>query len=319
VAAQKKPSSQSEVWLRNATTFFRELLSKANDGVAKQIASALQGFEAGSADFFAGLVGLDERVSLFWDEQKRAQARARLLAVSAARITPEAVHSWAVICAADGLQEADRELLRQKFGYIAKYLVGEKSFLKERRTELLQLLQSTLLEGATSVQAAIALNHLVGSDLFSEASEYAQIVVETLIERFGRDDRYRGILQEMPQWTSALLKTFLEQTELFLAECSDENPDDVLILFDAAREVCRRAPHQIPDAFSIAVNRLLKKQTLHEWADAASSSGRVFHTQLSLLIQQNKAALPAIEEALIVKFELAPDGEGMAEPDGGKK
>jgi hypothetical protein len=316
VAAQKRPSSQSEVWLRNATTFFRELLSQANDGVAKQIASALQGFEAGSPDFFATIVGLDDRVSLFWDDQKRAQARARLLTVSATRMTPDIVHSWAVICAADGLQDADRDLLRQKFGYIARHLAGEKTLLAERRDDLLQLLQSMLLDDGTSVQSAVALGHLTGSELFSETSDAAQVIVETLIERFERDDRYRGILRQMSLWTGVLLKLFLEETELFLAECSDENPDDVLFLFDAAREVCRRAPHQIPDAFPTAINRLLKKGNHPEWADLSSSAGRVFHTQLSLLLQQNKTALPSIEDALVLKFDPADDEE--AEADGGK-
>lgn len=318
VAAEKRPAGQSEAWLRNAATFFRELLSCAADPTAKQVASALQGFEAGSPDFFAALVGMDNRVSLFWDEQKRAQARARLISVSGTRVTPDIVHSWAVIAVVDGFQEADRDLIRQKFGYIAKHLVGEKRLLMDRRGDLLALLQSMLLDDATSVQASIALGYLVGTDLFGEPSEPMQVIVETLIERFVRDERYRRLLQQISQWATPLINTFLEQAELFLLECSDENPDDVIMLFDAAREVCRRMPTQVPDAFSVLINRVLRKEMLPEWASTSSTVGRVFHTQLSLLVQQHEMAFPTIERSLIIPDQPASGDGELSEPDGGE-
>lgn len=314
-AAEKRPSGQSEVWLRNATTFFRELLLCAGDQTAKQVASSLQGFEAGSPDFFATLVGLDNRVTMFWDEQKRAQARARLINVSGTRVTPDIVHSWAVICAADGFQNADRDLLRQKFGFVSKHLLGEKRLLRDRRDDLLGLLQSMLLDDATSGQAVVALGHLMGSDLFGEPSEPLQIIIETLIERFARDPRYRKLLQQVSQWTTPLVATLIEQAELFLLECADDNPDDVIILFDAAREICRRVPGQMPETFPVVVNRVLKREILPEWTPT-SSVGRVFHSQLALLLQQNQTSFPTIDAALIVRDEPDTGGSQSAQPKG---
>ena len=94
IAVQERPGYNSEIWLKNAATFFRVLLAQASDFDAQHIAPAFQGFEAGDPDFFAILVGLDSRVTKFWDGQKRAQARARLIEASAARMTAEQVHSW---------------------------------------------------------------------------------------------------------------------------------------------------------------------------------------------------------------------------------
>src|SRR5271157_367198 len=105
IAAQQEPGPHSEIWENNALTFFRVLLSCSDDATARRIAIGFQGFEAKSPDFFSILVGLDSRTEKFWDAQKRAQARARLIAASAVKITPEHVHSWAVICTADGLED----------------------------------------------------------------------------------------------------------------------------------------------------------------------------------------------------------------------
>ena len=122
IAAQERPGPNSEIWLKNAAAFFRVLLAQASDLDAQHIAPAFQGFEAGDPDFFAILVGLDPRVTKFWDGHRRAQARARLIEASAVQMTAELVHSWATICAADGIDDADRALLEQKLAAISRFL-----------------------------------------------------------------------------------------------------------------------------------------------------------------------------------------------------
>lgn len=311
IAAQLRPGPHSEIWERNALSFFRVLLSLSDDSTARQIAAGFQGFEANSPDFFSILVGIDNRVEKFWDLQKRAQARARLTAASAVRITPEHVHSWAVICAADGLEEADKDLLRQKWGGISRHLAKEKEFLQKRRTDLMKLLQEMLLEDATSSQALYAIGSLASSRLCDEQSESMRIIVKTIIERFTGDQAYRKLIEKVVDWTGAMLITLLEESELFLQECSNDNPDDSLYLLDAARELAHRSPSEIPQGFEDVVNRLLKKEILAEWAEEESEVGTVFRRQLVLLLQQEQAAFSSIDHVLAVKGIDAAEEEGI--------
>ena len=95
-----------------------------------------------------------------------------------------------------------------------------------------------------------------------------------------------------------MLVTFLELSELFLQECSNDSPDDPLFLIDAARELAHRSPSEIPRTFEGVVNRILRKEFLPEWHEEESDVGRVFRRQLALLIQQEQAAFSNVDHAL---------------------
>ena len=300
IAVQERPGHNSEIWLKNAATFFRVLLAQASDFDAQHIAPAFQGFEAGDPDFFAILVGLDSRVTKFWDGQKRAQARARLIEASAARMTAEQVHSWATICAADGIDGADRALLEQKFAAISRFLANEGLFIVARRTELTDLTSKMLLDSTTAGQAAVGLTRLLSTQLFDRRSDALQVIVEAIVERFTRDQRYRVLMDSVKLWPTAMLVTLLERTELLLNQCSEDNPDDVLIVFDAATEIARREPIEMPDAFSDVINRVLRKELLSDWSEEESVVGEMFRRQLRLLLEQHESAFPYIDKATIV-------------------
>jgi hypothetical protein len=298
IAAERRPGPHTEAWQRNALIFFRVLLSLADDLSATYIAAGLKGFEANAADFFAILVGLDNRVTMFWDAQKRAQARARLNAVSAVRMTADHVHSWAVICSADGLEEGDRELLRQKWGGISRYLGKEEDFLQRQRPDLTNLLQEMLLTEPTSAQAVYAIRNLAGSRLFDNKSDSMQVIVQTIVERFAREVSYRELMERVSTWTGQMLITLLELSELFLEQCSDENPDDALFILEAARELATRSPTEVPQEFEDVVNRVLRKELLGEWAAEESVVGTGFRRQLALLLQQEQFAFSGIDRTI---------------------
>jgi hypothetical protein len=309
IAAQQRPGPHSEIWERNALSFFRVLLSLSDDSTARRIAGGFQGFEVKSPDFFSILVGIDNRVDKFWDAQKRAQARGHLISASAVKITPEHVHSWAVICTADGFEKSDEDLLRQKWGGMSRYLAMEKEFLQKHRTLLVNLLKEMLLEDAASSQALIAIGNLAGSSLCDEPSEPMRVIVKAIIERFAKDQGYRKLLERVAEWTGAMLITLLGESELFLQECSNDNPDDSLYLLEAARELAHRSPSEIPQGFEDVISRLLKREILAEWAEAGSEVGTVFRRQLALLLQQEPAAFANIDHALAIKGIDAEDEE----------
>ena len=315
IAVQQRPGPHSEIWERNALSFFRVLLSLSDDSTARRIAGGFPGFEANSPDFFSILVGIDRRVEKFWDAQKRAQARARLAAASAVKITPEHVHSWAVICTADGLEEADKDLLRKKWGGMSRHLAMEDEFLQKHRADLMTLLREMLLDEATSSHALVAIGRLAGSRLCDGRSESMQVIVKTIIERFVRIPEYRKLLDSVATWTGPMLITLLEESELFLQECSNDNPDDSLYLIDAARELAHRSPSEIPQTFEQVVNRLLKKELLPDWAEEESEVGAAFRSQLAVLLQQQQSAFPGIDVALAVKVTSAAEEEKTIEAE----
>jgi hypothetical protein len=71
----------------------------------------------------------------------------------------------------------------------------------------------------------------------------------------------------------------------------------------------------MPEAFPVVVNRVLKREILPEWTPT-SSVGRVFHSQLALLLQQNQTSFPTIDAALIVRDEPDTGGSQSAQPKG---
>ena len=315
IAAQMRPGPHSELWERNALTFFGVLFSLSDDATARRIAERLQGFESKSPDFFSVLVGIDNRVEKFWDAQKRSQARLRLIEASSVKITPEHVHSWAVICTADGLEDADKDLLRQKWGGMSRHLALEDKFLQKHHADLMSLLQEMLLDDETSSHALVAIGRLASSRLFDERSESMQVIIKTIIERFVRVPEYRKLLETVGTWTGPMLITLLEESEPFLQECSNDNPDDSLYLIDAARELAHRSPSEIPQTFEQVVNRLLKKELLPDWAEEESEVGAAFRSQLAVLLQQQQSAFPGIDVALAVKVTGAAEEEKTIETD----
>lgn len=313
IAAQERPGPPTGIWQKNAITFFRVLLATADDAIASHIAAGFQGFEAAAQEFFSILVGIDVRTTSFWDAHKRAQARARLTASSITKISADVVRSWAVICATDGLEDSDRDLLRQKFGGLARFLSKETEFLVNRREDVLRLLQEMLSDDEGSDQALIGLGHLLGSPLFEEKFEPVQVIVEALISRFTREDRCRRLLEYTSTWATLLLQTLLELSERFLSECSEDNPEDVIILLDAARELGRRSPVGIPEAFPDVANRILRGALFPEWGSAESRVGSVFRRQLDLLMQQDHDTFSKIDDTLIASSEHEEDNIDLVE------
>ena len=300
IAAIERPKSPPEIWRNNAIKFFRVLLVESDDGTARQIAAGMQGFEAGAVDFFPILVGLDPRVNKFWDEQKRAQARSRLRSTTAIKVTKDEVSAWATLCAADGLDEEDKALIRQQLHAISRFLIFEQNFLEQRRNDLCDLLIEMLFDDNLSNKAALACRSLFSSSsLFDEANDKSYTIVEEVIRRYSDEEKYREIFDIVPKWADALLEQLLILSEDYLLECSEDHPENVNIIVDAAREYARRTPPHIPVEFTSASNRVLHGELCPEWSSKASVLGTTFRSQLSLLLDRYSDVFPEIDRALL--------------------
>lgn len=286
VAASERPKAASGTWRKNSLSFFSALLEKASDdSVAQDIAAGMKGFQTEAPEYFAMLVGLDQRVSRFWDKAEREEARARLANASLTKVSPEMVRSWAHLCTEDGFEPGDLELLTKRIGILSRHFPD--GFLTARRAELYKLLADMAEKDNTADQAALALKNLFPTVLADEASPESERILRQVIVRFLRNEKYRSLVDGVEEWKSSLLAQLLELSEAFLLECGEDNADDVLLLFEAVSELAKRNPVLIPDAFGSAVLRILRGELQKEWGSADSEAGQRFLHQLETLLNQH--------------------------------
>jgi len=289
--AVEERSSHSDIWRRNAWTFFHHLLLSADDAAVVDLAGSMQGFESTAPEFFASLVGLDARTARYWGSQKRAQIRNRLRVSSAVRIQPEDIHSWATICAQDGLEEADIELLRTRFTIFARHIKSESDFLAARRSELVQMVAGLVREDSIPSMAASGCIHLFPSAAFDriDTSDAEKIdtwktaissIIADVVSKFTRDEKYRELIEKVREWNSTLLSQLLESASAYWAECSEDHPEDVLFLFQARDELQNRNPLAVPEEFFRTIRNIWEGTILSEWSTAKSESGRIFRSQV---------------------------------------
>lgn len=285
IAAEERSKSHTETWRKNAYTFFRHLVKLADDQMVEELAMAMQAFEPSSPEFFAVLVGIDRRVVSFWDHHKRSQTRYHLRQSSAVRLRPEEVHAWAVICEQDGLDDDDLDLLRDKFVALARFLPEEELIIKQR-PRIVQLIEVLLRDDSVSSSVAGGCRHLFPTTLFDrdESEGWSQTItsiVDEIIRRFVRDDKHRKLVETVQEWNSMLIIQLLESAQLFWSECSEDNPEDVVLLFEARNELEKRNPLSVPSAFLDTIGLILDGSLFPEWRTEQSIVGANFFAQLS--------------------------------------
>ncbi len=261
-AAEKNPTATPEIWQQNARRFFKVLLEECDDDVVtRQVVSATQRFEAEARDFAALLVGLEKRALSHWEKQKRDQARAILIQQPVIRA--EHIESWATICEQDGMDDSDRAFLRSRLSFVTANL--PPSFVKERSNELLEILASVAEDDVETEQAAAALRKPFITSLGREPDSLSERLVRQVIERFSLSERYREVLENVKSWSDGLLVQFLMLTEEFVLQCSEDRPEDVIILFEAATELAERIHLIAPDEFTAGMKSLLESRLQPEW------------------------------------------------------
>lgn len=288
IAADERGVSTTDTWQKNAHAFFSELIKAADDSTISAVANAFMAFESKSSSFFDQLAGIDRRVAEHMGKQKRSQVRDRLRQSNVVAIrTDGTVHAWATLCAIDGLEDEDLELLRARFQYLAKSLAEEAQLFTAQRQPIIRVVGELLTDDTTSSDAARGCLHLFPTSLFDydeedERSRHAvQVIVEELIRRFVRDERHYALLENVKLWHSKLIIQLLERSSLYWTECSEDRPDHVGLLFDARDELVNRNPMTIPSAFSAAIRDILLGKLRPEWLVEESEAGQVFYSRLT--------------------------------------
>lgn len=295
-AAERNPAAAPEIWQQNARRFFKVLLEECDDDeILEKIASASQRFEAQAPLFAALLVGLEKRSLGHWERQRRDQARVTL--ITAPIIRPEHIESWATICEHDGLDDRDRDFLRSRLAFITANLPA--SFVSVRNTELLDLLVEVAEEDVESEQAAAALRIPLIAVLGPEPNALTERLVRQIIERSPTNDQYREVLSNVRTWSDGLLLQFLMLAEPYLSQCSEDLPDDILTIFEAASEFAERiqlATSIVPMEFRTAIEAILDGRLQPEWNSPDSDAGGTLKRQLLLIIERYPAIYGILRE-----------------------
>lgn len=273
IAAEKWPDAKGETWRNNARQFFKVLLENTEEeGAARAITRGFEGFEVQNPEFFAALLGLDQRVVHFWDEQKRNQARSRLVSVSAMQIRQENVEAWARICEVQGLHDEDRRLLEERLHILSRHLPA--SFVDIHYEDVFSILATLAEDDQLAERAASAIPTLFS--LANRTSEGSNHVMQQIVQRFSTDEKYRNVLERAGDWRDALLAQFLEHTEAFLLECSEDNYEDILLLFKVAKELSTPMLLSMSDHFKLSIVKVLSGELQPEWNARDSQAGQTF-------------------------------------------
>jgi hypothetical protein len=211
------------------------------------------------------------------------------------------VASWANICASDGLEEPDRELVRSKLGSLARFL--PEGFVTTRKGEMLHLVAEMVETDATSDQAAVALRHLLGTTLGEDGGDETKRIVGQVIQRFRDDEKYRRLLGEVWGWRDGTIACLLEMSEDFLGECSEDNPEDLVFLFEAATELTERNSHFRTPNFPKAIVAALKGEIRPEWIGEDSEARSTLFGQAGLLITRFPTKFETLEAHLRIDRE----------------
>lgn len=286
LAAENRAASHTETWRENAHQFFQQLLKQVDDSMVEELTISMQLFEADAPDFFATLVGIDNRVVQFWDHHKRSQIRARLRQTSVVKMRTDEIHSWAIICAQDGLDQEDIVLIQDKFITLARFLAQEEELLQRQKIPIIQIIEQLIQDDTTSSTTASGCKYLFSTVLFKqgESDEFSQritSIIDEIIRRFLRDNKHRELVENIRKWSTPLLAQFLKSSQLFWLECSEDNPEDVVVPFVAREELENRNPLAVPQEFQHVIGLILNKELLPEWLSEQSSAGGIFLAQLT--------------------------------------
>ena len=304
VAAEKNSTATPEIWQQNARRFFKVLLEECNDdGILEKIASASRLFEKDARDFAALFIGLNQRALPHWDEQKRGQARATLRELPPIKQRPEHVEAWAIICEHDGLSDMDKTFLRERLVFVTAHL--PPSFVNKWSADLLKILADVAADNIDNEQAASVLLKPFVTSLGNSPNDQSERLVRQIIERYPTSDRYREVLETVNTWSDGLIVQFLKLTDRFLLGCTEDNPEDVNILFVAASELVDRLQlhtplefiaELIPSEFTEVITATLMGRVQPEWKEPISEIGDRFKFYLERLLTRHPAPFTQLRE-----------------------
>lgn len=298
----KNFDAENHVWLENSLIFLRNLFFYLETPLLVNIARKLQTIESKNRHFFSIIVGLTNQEGI-WEEQEISQSKAHIReALSTGRVNPDIFRSFGNLCALSSVDDDDKDLLRSRFSLLIDHVSSHKVF-QEKCGEILLCLTIDALSDDESIQEQVknGLEQFSCLDqAFSEESlEINVSFVDILIQMDWRDQNVSSTWQRVSSWAPPLQSAYLSCSADYLSECSEDYPDDILVLFDAAAALANEAPGMIPEAFEQSILDILEFRVSPLWFVEQGETYQSFIGQVNLLQERYTARFPRISEIVL--------------------
>ena len=296
-------SGVSLQWKQNAFRFFKELINSSSDELALKISQKFQPIESIDRTVFSVFVGIDERNNL-WDGHSRSQAKAHLRdALKTGRIDSFEFDSYGNLCALCDFKVEDQDLFKERFSLIAEHLSQHPVLIFRRRSEILSLITEAMKDDQHRQQIFKGVAWLVSGDLFMQESEEITRFVDELIESDWREENVSDLFLMCSDWSDILKVHLLKKSERFFEECSEDFPDDLVQLFDAANSLISSNPSMLPSEFEVAIKGIIDGDQNTVWFDDKGSAFRTFVGQIDLIRTQHGVHLPVLSSLILPEIE----------------
>lgn len=286
--------SCSPHWKTNSFCFLKELMNYSTSELSLRTAQKLREIEGLDRKFFSVLVGIDQS-GIIWDTPTRIQAKAHLReSLKLGKVDQFEFQSYATLCCIGEFEDEDKELFKEKFLPFSKYIPQHILLQKSRRIELISIVIDSFKDDESRQKILTGVASLVSAELFSqEVNEISQFV-ECLIESDWREDVISTILDKCSDWSDLLKVIFLRNSESFLAKCSEDFPDDMLILFDVASRLLYENPLLLPSQFENALMKIIIGDIRMDWFEDKGTAWECFVGQVELIKLRYGAHLPIL-------------------------
>lgn len=299
----------SQHWKTNAVQFLSELMGNSDPDLAVKTARKLRPIESSDKPFFSVLVGIDQREGV-WDSNDRSQAKAHIRdKLTSGKIDFIEFQSYANLCSIVDFTEEDKALIKARFSALSE-LIAQHTLLQEnRRTELLAMIIDAAKDEDLKQQVLKGVTSLISAELFSQPVDEVGQFVEYLIESDWREESLSELFLMCSDWSNSLKAFLLKSSEKFLLECSEDFPDDILVLFDAANSLLSMNPSMLPAEFEDVTKELVSGDTTMSWFDEQGDAWRTFIGQTDLIRSKHGAHLPTISSLTLPSLEPEELGE----------
>lgn len=281
-------------WKKNALFFFKVLISDSSDDLATNISQKLQALEAVDRSFFSVFVGIDPRENI-WDPHSRAQARAHLRdQLRTGKIDAQYFESYGNLCVSCDFENEDQEFFKERFSLLTEHISKHTPLMDSRCEEILSLILESVKESDYREKFLKAITCLLPSPLFSVESEGIDGFIDELIESDWREDEINNIFLMSSDWGEALKVGLLKKSERYLEECSEDNPEDLLPLFETANSLIASNPTILPPKFEFSINQIIEGQQNSTWFDEKGHTFNRFVGQVDLIRTRHGEYLPIL-------------------------
>jgi hypothetical protein len=303
----KNFDSSDYIWLENTLIFLDQFFLFSDTNSSIEMARKLQGIEKKDRKVFSLIVGLSQKAGV-WDSQEINQSKSHLREIlSSGKVDARQFKSYGNLCALNSIEENDSDLLKSRFSLFIEH-ISKHEFLQEKcGNQILSfVIEAFDDEGISREQVMKGLADFSCLDLTftDQSAEKNEKFIENLIQENWREENMVNTWEQVSSWSPFLLSALTNKTIGYLSECSEDFPDDILVLFDGVSNLVQKSPGLIDGSFEQAIIDIFENKVRLTWYIEKGETYQNFIGQISLLKERYAIHFPRIASC-----DLPPDTE----------